>query len=293
MRTVRHIRQELYVRLGFVNQAAAAGNLRTIINSFVNEAQGDIYWMHGFENTRLESTFNTVLNQTLYDWPTKVDPKRRININVKIDNDVWLPLSGPGIESTHDTYADVGTAYPIRYDAHSQIELWPKPSGVYPVRIEHFARLGLFLEPDEWTGATTYKVGDFVLPTNLIDWPNPLPETVDKNHFVYEVTTAGTSHATIEPTWPIVEGSTVNDNGVVFTARLNTNTVPDELIFRLATFKSKLHYRQPDAESSFSAFQSLLMKMKSGDITGRRYLKGDTQSNSSNQDPPWIPPKRV
>jgi len=37
--------------------------------------------------------------------------------------------------------------------------------------------------------------------------------------FVYEVTTAGTSHATTEPVWPLVVGNTVVDNGVTWTCR--------------------------------------------------------------------------
>lgn len=37
--------------------------------------------------------------------------------------------------------------------------------------------------------------------------------------FVYEVTVAGTSHATTEPTWPTTPGNTVVDNGVTWTCR--------------------------------------------------------------------------
>lgn len=294
MRTIRHIRQELYTRLGFVNQAAASSNLKTIINSFIDEAQSDIYWLHGFEDTRLESTIATVASTTKYDWPSKVDPKRRIYVDCKIDNDVWVPLAGPGIDYEHDTYVNAGGAFPIRYDAHSQLEIWPAPDSVYTLRIEHFAKLGYFIEPDNWVANTTYSVGQFVLPTTLRDWPLPFPESVDKNHFVYECTTGGTTHATTEPTWPTTEGGTVNDNGVIWTARLNTSTVPDDLIFRLALYKAKLHYRQPDAEASLNAFNQLLVKQQAGDITGRRYVKTRRKDGLGNrQDPPWIPPKRV
>lgn len=37
--------------------------------------------------------------------------------------------------------------------------------------------------------------------------------------FVYEVTTAGTSHATTQPTWPTTVGNTVSDGGVTWTCR--------------------------------------------------------------------------
>jgi hypothetical protein len=51
-----------------------------------------------------------------------------------------------------------------------------------------------------WTAATSYIVGDKVQP-------------VSGNGFVYKCTVAGTSHATTEPTWPVVTiGTTVVDN---------------------------------------------------------------------------------
>jgi hypothetical protein len=37
--------------------------------------------------------------------------------------------------------------------------------------------------------------------------------------YVYEVTTAGTSHASTQPTWPTTPGNTVVDNGVTWTCR--------------------------------------------------------------------------
>jgi len=58
---------------------------------------------------------------------------------------------------------------------------------------------------DDWEDTTSYALGDLVEPTT----PNGL---------VYKCTTAGTSHASTEPTWPTVGiGSTVADNTVVWT----------------------------------------------------------------------------
>ncbi len=51
----------------------------------------------------------------------------------------------------------------------------------------------------EWTVATAYVVGDKVQP-------------VSGNGFVYKCTVAGTSHASVEPTWPVTTlGTTVTD----------------------------------------------------------------------------------
>lgn len=59
---------------------------------------------------------------------------------------------------------------------------------------------------DDWATATAYVVGDRVEPTT-------------PNTFVYECTTAGTSHASTEPTWPTtgIGTSTVSDGTAVWT----------------------------------------------------------------------------
>ncbi len=60
-----------------------------------------------------------------------------------------------------------------------------------------------------WAAARAYAKGDFAVPTV-------------NNGFVYQCTTAGTSHAVTQPTWPTTVGLTVNDNGVIWTAQLRT-----------------------------------------------------------------------
>lgn len=56
----------------------------------------------------------------------------------------------------------------------------------------------------EWVAATVYALGALRGPTT-------------PNGFRYRVSTAGTSHATTEPTWPLTIGSTVADGTVVWT----------------------------------------------------------------------------
>ena len=60
-------------------------------------------------------------------------------------------------------------------------------------------------DASEWAANTAYVLGDRV-------------RDVGKNDaYIYECTTAGTSHATTEPTWVNTEGSTTADNTVVWT----------------------------------------------------------------------------
>ncbi len=58
----------------------------------------------------------------------------------------------------------------------------------------------------DWAVATAYTLGQSVEPT--ID-----------NTYRYECTTAGTSHASVEPTWPTTIGNTVSDGTAVWTCR--------------------------------------------------------------------------
>ena len=64
-----------------------------------------------------------------------------------------------------------------------------------------------------WVANTAYALGDIVVPTTL-------------NGYWYECTTAGTSHATTEPTWPTTVGGTVTDGTVTWTCR--TSEIPFE-----------------------------------------------------------------
>lgn len=59
-----------------------------------------------------------------------------------------------------------------------------------------------------WAASTAYAVGTFRRPTVV----------TDSSLFVYEATTGGTSGAA-EPAWPTVNGSTVADGSVIWTAR--------------------------------------------------------------------------
>jgi hypothetical protein len=63
-----------------------------------------------------------------------------------------------------------------------------------------------------WVAATAYVLGDVVVPTAGLE-----------NGFRYECTTASTSHATTEPTWPTSEGATVVDNTVTWTCRYGSH----------------------------------------------------------------------
>ena len=68
------------------------------------------------------------------------------------------------------------------------------------------------LKGTAWVAATVYALGAVVVPTAGLE-----------NGFRYECTTAGTSHATTEPTWKTTEGETNTDGTVVWTCRLGNH----------------------------------------------------------------------
>jgi hypothetical protein len=66
--------------------------------------------------------------------------------------------------------------------------------------------------PPDWDAATVYGLGQKVVPNVL-------------NGYVYEVTVAGTSHASTEPTWPTTLATTVVDNTVTWRAETDDSLV--------------------------------------------------------------------
>ena len=67
------------------------------------------------------------------------------------------------------------------------------------------------LKGTPWTATTAKALGDEVVPT-----------AGNENGFIYECTTAGTTGSS-QPTWPTVEGATVNDGTVVWTCRFGNH----------------------------------------------------------------------
>ena len=72
---------------------------------------------------------------------------------------------------------------------------------------------GMVIVHPAWAASTAYTLGAFVHATTF-------------NGFRYECTTAGTSGAT-EPTWPVVEGATVEDGTAVWTCRRSQLIIQD------------------------------------------------------------------
>lgn len=130
---------------------------------------------------------------------------------------LWLSLPRWPVESvtsvTFDGETVDSTTYSVASEDRDRLyaeSLWNDSYGDLDYVVVAVA--GWVMPPDveDWTAATTYGA-------------------VGQKHFVrasdpsvtllFEATTAGTSHASAEPTWPTAAGDTVVDNDITWTAR--------------------------------------------------------------------------
>jgi hypothetical protein len=99
-----------------------------------------------------------------------------------------------------------------------------------------------WLMPDDgqpWVAETGYVVGDVVAPVLYVD-----------GDLFFEAAVAGATAAS-EPTWPTVEGETVVDGGVTWTAR-RCIPLPEDLEHAALRFVSFLHDRGDDRPGDLS-----------------------------------------
>ncbi len=153
--TLGALRSELLARLGYGAQGAGANNLVANALQFLQQAQEYLYWEVHFNELKLLQDFTTVKGYRFYDYGHQVHPDNIMQIRVLFSG-IWHPLR-EGVHVDHDTSRD-NRDYPRRYDRRAQLELWPESNGEYPVRVEHYQRLGRFSEEND-----RCTVDDFLL----------------------------------------------------------------------------------------------------------------------------------
>ena len=126
------------------------------------------------------------------------------------------------ISSLSDLLKIVSVEYPMDLEPpyYQRFEMWgdelymhDKGDGSKKARVR-WHKWHTLLGDTAWVANTAYALGDIVVPTTL-------------NGFWYECTTAGTSHAADEPTWPTTAGTTVSDGAaLVWTCR--TSAIPQQ-----------------------------------------------------------------
>lgn len=124
-RTLGDLRSLLRVRLGFGAQGSSGGANQTLLDSFLQNAQEQLYWMQDWRHLVTYEDFTTGVGQTLYDYPDECEQNRRVlRIEVNYAGQ-WSEL-GEGITTSMRSTATTRTV-PTRYERFAQIELYPEP----------------------------------------------------------------------------------------------------------------------------------------------------------------------
>lgn len=145
-RNLGDLRQELRDRLGLGSQGAESGPSTRIMNSFLRNAQVQLYLHYDWNELVTTTEFATGVGQINYTWPDNCDPDSIISV-VLIDTVMTTANRyrlREGITHIHDEHS-VPNDQPRRFERRAQLEIWPPPDRTtYNIELEYPARLGRF-----------------------------------------------------------------------------------------------------------------------------------------------------
>lgn len=144
MRTLGTLRAIVSARCGFGAQGASIGGNAALIDSWLQNAQYQIYWMQDWKKLTEYDDIAVGLNETLVDYPDDANPERilAMAVNIGDSSDLWRPLD-EGIHIEHYNTQDT-PGYPMRFERYAQIEVWPKCDAVRTLRVWYVKSLGAF-----------------------------------------------------------------------------------------------------------------------------------------------------
>lgn len=143
-RTLETLRGIVSARLGFAGQGASIGANKTLIDSLLQNAQSQLYWMQNWKKLTQYDDLTLGLDQYQVDYPTAANPERilAMAVNIGSGSDQWRPLK-EGITIEHYN-TQSSNAYPQRYERFTQIELWPKCDTTRTLRVWYVQSLADF-----------------------------------------------------------------------------------------------------------------------------------------------------
>lgn len=142
-RTLEDLRSELRVRLGFGAAGGVPGVLQPLLNSFLRQAQAELYWNGAWAETRKRADLSLGSGATLLNYPSDANKQRIEDVYVLVTN-TWQPVK-EGIDKA--LYTTVGTRnFPSFYERLDQLEFWPEADQVYTVRVWYYKELDRFTQ---------------------------------------------------------------------------------------------------------------------------------------------------
>jgi hypothetical protein len=159
-KTLGDQRARLRARLGF-SAMGATGVQQTILNSFLFDAQVQLYWTHDWNHLKRYEDVTLGMSDYLLDYPTLAHWNRIKGVSV-LRGTVWSPFLKKGIDP--EMYTTQSTpSWPQRIDLRDQIEFWPITDQAYTVRIYYILALGSF----ELDGDRSYIDDDLIFELAL------------------------------------------------------------------------------------------------------------------------------
>lgn len=141
-RTLGQLRAELQTRLGFGMSGQAGIVNAPIMDSFLQDAQKQLYEVCDWRELCKVEERDTGADQQFFDYPPDCNVER-INKIAVWNGGEWQPLY-EGI-SLAQRSTNVGH-YPLRYERRDQIEVWPVPNAIGRMRTEYVRTLFDFTE---------------------------------------------------------------------------------------------------------------------------------------------------
>lgn len=142
-RTLEDLRAELRVRLGFGAAGGVPGVLQPLLNSFLRQAQAELYWNGTWAELRKRADLTIGVGQTLVNYPSDCNKQRIADLYVLVTN-TWQPVK-EGIDKA--LYTTVATRnFPSFYERLDQLEFWPQADQTYTIRIWYYKELDRFTQ---------------------------------------------------------------------------------------------------------------------------------------------------
>ena len=146
-RTLGELRGVLLARCGMGGMGASGGANQALMDSFLSNAQTQLYWMADWKNLTWFEDKTTGSGQNVYDYPAACARNRRLLRIEVLHSGQWVELR-EGISTSMWSTMD-SQSIPARYERLGQVLVYPKADAAYTLRFWYVSDLGRFTENED------------------------------------------------------------------------------------------------------------------------------------------------